>query len=421
MNIIAGFKFQTLVLALALSALILSGCVTNSGNTMWNSGQSAEATSDVVEAQTQGNIDPMIGAPPIKIGILLPLSGQHQKLGQSLLNAAQMALFDLGKGHFELLPRDTKGTPDGAAKAARDVIQNGAQIILGPVFASSVRAVQPVARASNVNILAFSTDWTLVSQNSGRSTGSTYIMGFTPFDQVERVTDYMGRRGLRNVGVLSPANTYGDSVLSTFKAASAPAAVTTSVYKRYPQDQKLLEDNVKDFVQTSQTRGTVTNALLLPSGGNEIVTLSNLLAQYGMPANTVRRIGTGLWDDEKLLREPAMQGAWFASPEPNSGQNFRTQYTQIYGTQPARLASLAYDATALAVTLAKYGYQNGMNKPAYDHMSITNPNGFAGIDGIFRFRRNGLAERGLAVLEIRNGDFRVIDKAPRTFQSPAVN
>jgi branched-chain amino acid transport system substrate-binding protein len=420
-----SFSFRASVFsALILCFAFLGGCAGQFGDSSgtWNSGQTTQANDSAAQAQIPNDnaLDPMASAPPVKIGILLPLSGQHQKLGQSLLNAAQMALFDLGQGHFELLPRDTKGTPEGAAAAAQDALENGTQILLGPVFSSSVRAVQPIAQRANVNIMAFSTDWTLASQNSGRGAKGTYVMGFMPFDQVERMADYMGQRGLRNVGILSPANTYGDSVLSTFKAASAPAGITTSVYKRYPQDQKMLEQNIKDFVQTAQERGSRPNALLIPAGGNEIVTMSNLLTQYGMPPNTVRRVGTGLWDDPKLLREPAMQGAWFASPEPNSGQNFRSQYTQIYGTQPARLSSLAYDATALAVILAKHGYKNGQNRQAYDHMAITNPNGFAGIDGVFRFRRNGLVERALAVLEIQNGTLRVIDKAPVTFQA-AIN
>ena len=99
--------------------------------------------------------------PPVKVGILLPLSGKHERIGQSMLQAAQLAVFDMGYDNFELIPRDTEGTPQGALKATTSAINDGAQILLGPLFANSVRAAQQAAKRKNINVIAFSTDWTL--------------------------------------------------------------------------------------------------------------------------------------------------------------------------------------------------------------------------------------------------------------------
>ena len=156
------------------------------------------------------------------------------------------------------------------------------------------------------------------------------------------------------------------------------------------------------------------DAVFMPIGGNTARSISNLLRQYDLPPSKVKRLGTGLWDDPSLATEAAMDGAWFASPDPQSGARFRQKFSSIYGYEPPRLTTLAYDATALAGVLARKGFRQ-IKKPAFDHVSITNANGFAGIDGIFRFNSNGIVERGLAILEYKSGNIRVIDKAPTSF------
>ena len=153
----------------------------------------------------------------------------------------------------------------------------------------------------------------------------------------------------------------------------------------------------------------------MPVGGEKALSIANLLSYYDMPPNTVRRLGTGLLDDASLANEPGLKGAWFAAPSPRLRQKFEQRYRQNFGTKPPRLSSLAYDATALAAILARRGLKaNG--QPAFDQTSISNANGFSGIDGIFRFRSDGTAERGLAILEFKRGKIVVIDEAPKTFQ-----
>ncbi len=353
---------------------------------------------------------------PIKVALLLPLSGENKKLGQSMLKAAQMALFDIGYNGIELLPKDTKGTPDGAQSAAQQALDGGAQLILGPVFSPEVRAAKNVTQRAGVNMISFSTDWSLAGSN-------TYVMGFLPFDQVERIVTYAQKQGMQRVGVLAPTSDYGNAVVNAYRALASNTGMNPAAVEQFLPGNADLDATVRRFSRYDQRApnagGSVMpppfDAVLMPVGGDMARAASNSLSQYNLPASTVKRLGTGLWDDQLLASEPGLNGAWFAAPSPRARASFEERYIGLYKASAPRLSTLAYDATALAVILGRTGQQQ-MGRPAFDHAAITNPNGFAGIDGIFRFRSNGIAERGLAVLELRNGRPVVIDDAPRTFQ-----
>ncbi len=344
----------------------------------------------------------------VRVAMLLPLTGKNADLGQSMLKAAQMAMFDVGSANFELVPKDTKSTSDGAAAAAQDAAQSGTSLFLGPIFAEDVRAVKPVASSSNIPMVAFTTDWSLGG-------GNTYIMGFLPFAQVSRVAQYAATHGADKLAVYAPTTPYCDVVISTLQRTSADVVRV----ERYSPQQTDLTALVEDFAATSNTSGDPKNptfkfnALMLPVGGEGLRSLTSVLGLNGVNNKRVRFIGTGLWDDTQLTYDPSLYGAWFAAPDPKLRNDFDRRYQENYGGTPLRLASLAYDATALAAVLAR---TSGDNSP-YSHDSMTNPRGFAGIDGIFRFRSDGLAERGLAVLEIQSGKARVIDAAPTAFIS----
>ncbi|HTK83978.1 MAG TPA: penicillin-binding protein activator [Patescibacteria group bacterium] len=348
---------------------------------------------------------------PVKVAILLPLSGSHADIGQALLNAAQLALFDMGSHSFELVPRDTGGTAQGAEKAMRSALSDGAQLILGPLFAPQVKACSPIAAQANVNMIAFSTDWSLAG-------GNTYIMGFLPFGQVQRIVNYAASRGLRRIGVLAPSDEYGNAVMNAYNAEARHDGITTVDIVRFPAGRVDLSSVVSNFDHVADRTANPAapppfDAVLIAVGGNQARTIANQLSTDGLNPEQVRRLGIGLWDDQGLSVEPGMQSAWFAAPSPDLRRTFEKRYTDTYGTNPPRLATLGYDATALAAVLARNG-DNGSG--IFSRAAITNPNGFAGVDGVFRFLPNGLAERGLGVLTFHGGTIAVEDQAPRTFQ-----
>ncbi|WP_245986428.1 penicillin-binding protein activator [Azospirillum thermophilum] len=331
-----------------------------------------------------------------KVAILLPLSGQNAQIGQAMLEAAQLALFDLAGDRFELLPRDTKGTPPGAAEAARQSIAEGARLILGPLFGAEVAAVKPVAINAGVDVLAFTNDWT-------QAGGGTYVMGFVPADQVNRVAGFARSRGISRFVALAPRNPYGDAVVSALQSASQRLGISAQV-ERY-------EQTVTDLSLPARQVPPQSQAVLLAEGGQRAQGLAQALAANGSSPQQVKFLGTGLWDDPTLGQEPALVGAWFAAPAPQSRADFEGRFERTYGRKPPRIATLAYDATAIAAVLAKMG------SPAapFDRTALTNPGGFEGIDGLFRLRDNGMVERGLAVLEVTPAGSRVLDPAPASF------
>jgi len=412
---------------LAVVTIALSGCASTSttNSQPWlPTGQKAAAEQSPNELLGDGvqeyNLDD--SAPgqlnntsnTVKVAILLPLSGKHEKLGQAMLNGAQMALFDLGFSSFELLPKDTRGTPQGAAAAAQSALNDGARLVLGPIFSHSVKAARQVTQAANVNMIAFSTDWTLANKQ-------TYLIGFLPFDQIERVTRYAAASGYKHMGVLSPTGSYGDGVVSAYQAIAQNAGVEASRIERFNPKNNLTA-TMRGFTDYDARKaannklGAPYDAVLMPVGGPLARQVGSFLNHYDMPPQTVRRIGTGLMDDPSLASDRSLDGAWFAAPAPSLRRKFERRYGNAFAVKPPRIASLAYDATALSIILAHVDLQNG-RQPSFNTASITNPNGFAGVDGIFRFRRDGIVERGLAILEFKNGGIVVVNDAPSTFQT----
>jgi hypothetical protein len=225
---------------------------------------------------------------------------------------------------------------------------------------------------------------------------------------------------VRSVGILAPANDYGNTIMSAYNAVASGAGISTADNVRYPPAQTDLSQLVAQFAHYDSRKddpnaGMPFDAVLLPAGGEKARAIGGLLNYYNLPASQVRRIGTGLLDDTALATEPSLDGAWFAASAPELRAGFEKRYAQLYGTRPQRLATLAYDATALAAVIARNSfYQTGV--AGFDRAGITNPNGFAGIDGVFRFRPDGLIERGLAVMEYHDAQIRVLDPAPTTFQ-----
>ena len=377
----------------------------------------------VVEAPVE---DPPAAAPtpppdaggPVRVALLLPLSGGERALGQALLDAASIALFEVGDARLTLLPRDTGGTPEGARAAAEAALREGARLVLGPVFAAAAAAAAGPARERGVNVIAFSTD-PLVAGDG------VYLLGFIPGQQVERVVGFAARRGIRAFAALAPETPYGEAVVAAFEDSILRNGGRISRIERYPPDADDYFEPVRRLAGHGWRRDPALprreglaaapperRAVMLADGGARLRAIAPLLPFYDIDPAEVRFLGTGLWDEPMLGREPALVGGWFAGPPPEAAAAFAERFEEFHGYAPPRIASVAYDAVALAAALMR-----GVAEPDFSAPALTQPSGFAGVDGIFRFRRDGVAERGLAVIEIGPRGRRVIDEAPEAFAS----
>ena len=352
---------------------------------------------------------------PVKVAVLLPLAGANADLGKAMLEAAQMALFTTGNDRLTLVPRDTGGTPDGAANAARSVIAEGAQLILGPLLAAEVDAVKPVAGEAKINVIAFSTATQLAGDN-------VFLMGFLPRQEVVREVSFARESGASRFAALTPNTEYGRVMTDALRDAVAQAGGTIVKTETFdprtadagPAVQRLLGSAAPPGATPGAAPAVPSaagfDALLLPEGGETLKQIARRLKQAGIAAPQVRLLGSGLWDDPSIAGEPALYGGWFAASPPELRREFETRFQATYNHPPPRLASLAFDAAALASVLAKAGG----NAP-FTHDSILNPSGFTGVDGLFRFTPQGLVQRGLAVIEVQPSGNIVVSPAPHDF------
>lgn len=353
----------------------------------------AVAKTAVDETKTVAVSSQAINDGKTRVAILLPLSGKNAAIGQAMLNAAQMAVFDLAGDNFELMPRDTDANVNFAAQ---DAIGSGAQLLIGPLFASDVATVKPVVQTSAVNMLALSSDVSLAESG-------VYVMGFAPASMAERIVGFASKRGLTRFAGIFSSDAYGKLMQQSFSKAVVSKGGSLVAVESY--------DNPSDTgraVSAIMEKKDQIDALFIPSGGNELKQIATQLLANGFDKGKIKLLGSGLWDEAGVEKFEGLEGSWYVAPESEARKNFIKAYSKTYGSNPPRLATLAYDATALAVILKKRGDK-------YDRVSIVNPSGFSGVDGIFRLTKHGLAERGLAISEIRNGIGKIIDPAPTTF------
>ena len=328
----------------------------------------------------------------VKVGLLLPLSGKNAAMGKSFQDAAQMAVNDLSADNFELIPKDSGMSASDTARAVNDAMSEGAQLFIGPVYSDRVVDVKNML-AGKVPVLALSNDANVAG-------GGTYVLGFSPAQQVTRALQYAASKGVRNIAILAPSSIYGDIAVNAASASGMQIVET----QRYTSDKASIK---KAVAAISAKRGDI-QAILLPDGGAALGNVAAELTAVALSAHDLPIIGTGLWDEPTIGQHSVLVGGTFAAPDPAARAKFTTRYQKIYGSKPTRLATLAYDATALAAVLAK---QNR----AYDDASLTDPNGFAGLDGIFRLNAMGVAERGLAILEVTATGIKLADPAPSKF------
>jgi ABC-type branched-subunit amino acid transport system substrate-binding protein len=432
-------------LALTLAAG-LAACAAPSVPTPEPEAQQPSVPEPVPEETVEAPPEPAVveelmveGPAPVKVGLLLPLSGPNAKVGEAILNAAQLALFDLAGERFTLVVRDTGGTPQGASAAAEAALAEGAELLLGPLFSTSALVVKPIAEAAAVPMITF-------SNNTSIAGPLAFVMGVTPRTQVDRVVDYAAAQGLSRFAVLAPENAYGNAVVAALQEAvfrngvelsrvvfydpqAADVSAEVQVLADYDLRRRALDSQRRDLQSRSdeaarralqRLQGLETlgpppfDGILLPASGQQLLSVAPLLAYYDVDPSEVRFLGTSLWEDPALLNEPTLQGAWFPAPPPTLWSTFRQRYEASFGDTPPRVASLGYDAVALAAVLELRGSTEGTFLP-YTAEAITQTLGFAGIDGIFRFFPDGQVQRGLAVLELQRAGFIERDPAPQSF------
>ena len=397
----AGF-FLGKIAALALATLTAGCNISGNGGSVGDASLSAPTTP--VESQPlAGPADAassQIGTGPVRVGLILPLTQGTgpSVIGQSLRNAAELAVNEAGSQNITLLVQDDQSSPDGAKAAASAVLANGAELIIGPLYAPNVREVGNLARAAGRPVIAFSTDTSVAAHG-------VYLLSFLAENYVDRIVDYAAANGKKSFAALIPDNDYGRIAEAELQQATARRGIRIELIEHYSSAAQ-----VGPAAQAIAAAANQIDALFIPEQADVMPAIAQVLTADKLDSQHMQILGTGLWNDPRVLNLPALQGAWFAGPDPSGFTAFSQRYRAKYGSDPARIATLTYDAVSLVIALTR---TQGAQR--FSDSVLTNPAGFNGADGIFRFRPDGENQRGLAVFAIRNGTATIISPAPHSF------
>lgn len=375
------------------------------------------------DTSRKGGLTPafMDGKTLKRVAILLPFSARSSRLREeasSMLHAAELALFAREEDDVLLMAYDSAGTKDGATIAAQKAVANGADIILGPILASSVKASGNVARKANTPLIGFSTDTSVARVG-------VYLLSFPPEAEVKRVTEFVAESGARKFAFLGPTSRYGKRVLSAYTQSVANVGGIINGIEVYSGGDITVMQTPAQKLAGLYTEAHLANeenvalglplteeafhVVMLPEGGTALRSLAPLLPFFeeNINASSVQFVGTGLWNNPDVVREPALRGGIFAGPDSSEKKIFDANYDAVFGEEPSRLASLAYDGLNIAAFVADGAPKSRIKR-------LTDDAGFFGVDGLVRFTPLGTPERGLAIYQIKNGRFIIIDPAPKS-------
>jgi ABC-type branched-subunit amino acid transport system substrate-binding protein len=332
-----------------------------------------------------------------RVALLVPLTGPNAGVGNSLNNATQLAILDTKSDVIRITTYDTAG-PGGAAAAAKAAIAEGNRLILGPLLAEDARAVAPIARAAHVPVLSFSNDVSAAG-------GGTYVLGYSPVQSIERIVSYAKAGGVTQFAGLIPTGTYGERASTAFLRAVESEGGTVVSLETY--------DSRPGSLTTAMAkvgRNPFQAVLIAGNGGSAVAAVPMLRKTPG--GKTARVLGTELWNSDSTIgANAALNGAWFASVPNALYRQYATKYRARFGVAPYRLSTMGYDSVLLVVRIARE-WKAGEDFP---ERRLVERDGFAGLDGAFRFGRDGVAERALEVQEIRGGTTVTVSAAPPNF------
>ena len=415
-------KLSSLFIVLGLCACASSGVNTVSGQS---------------ELYTETN-DINLVSRTFKVGVLLPLSGEFAKQGNGLKNATMMALDDINDSGLILQYYDTKGTPEGASIAIENALNQGSEMIIGPMLSSSVQAITPAAKSRNIPVIAFNSASEVLQDG-------IYTMGLLLEEQVDRVITYSAQKGRSRFALLLPDNNTGIAVAKAAvkSAAKNNTAVTViAFYKpgttdftellkqmtRYSSRSAKLEQMKAQYkaqaaagnaaaikmmnkLKQLDSYGDVGfDTVLIQDYGTTLKSAVAMFGYYDVFAPEVKFIGTSIWENTALNKETTMRGSWYPALTRQNSAYFINKYTELFGERPSSLYAFGYDAVALASAISRNGTNNLESK-------ITNPEGYLGINGVFRFFPDGKNQHSLDVKEVRASGNYIVDAGPRKFSS----
>jgi ABC-type branched-subunit amino acid transport system substrate-binding protein len=343
-----------------------------------------------------------------RIAVLLPFSSTDpdvRKLSNALFNAVQMSLFEVGAQDVVLMPRDSGTDAQTSGRAAQDAIRDGAVAVVGPLFAPQIASVAQEAQRVGAPVFSFSTDASAIGAGA-------YLMSLTPQTEIERIVDWATSQGVTRFAMFGPDTEYGHVAEAALNASAAKhnaVVIDIEYYKPGDNSPQASAKRLSERVKAEDRASPGKVAVLIPERGVQLRTVASLLPYFDVNVRQVKFLGTGFWNDPAIWREPALFGGAFPAPDPSLIADFDKRYQATFGESAPKLASFGYDAGALAAALAK--------GDRLDAAMVQRSEGFAGVNGLFRFLGDGSIQRALAVMQIEPDGVKVISPAVVAFSS----
>lgn len=417
-------KFSLLFMCLGLFACSTTSSLSTGGS---------DASSTDISELNLGN-----GNDNFRVGVILPLSGEASRFGKGLKNATMLALEDTKNPKMVLQFYDTKSTDSGARTAIENALNQQAKVIIGPLKSSSVRAISDAAKSRNVPVIAFSTSEEVLQPE-------IYTLGLLIDEQVNRIVTYAVQQGRSRLALLLPDNATGIAVARAAAKAARQNNIRITRIAFYPPNTSDFSEILKKMTDYGtrqvRTQGLMANLkaraaqgdeeaaanlrqlssrgaiggvdfdmVLIPESGAKLKSAVAMFGYYDVFSPEVKFLGTSIWENSKLNNETTIVGGWYPALSRNHSNYFANKYAYVYGEKPNSLYSLAYDAVALSNALAN-------NEGGNLTETITNTDGYVGINGVFRLFENGYNQHSLDIMEVRKSGDVAVDSAPKRFDN----
>lgn len=330
----------------------------------------------------------------VKIGVLLPFSGKNKKLGHSISNALEMALFETKSQNIKLIFRDSGENLEMLAKASKDLEKEGVAIIIGPVFSFQAAMIRKKVKI-NIPIFSFTNDESIKSEG-------LWTLGFSPKQQIEAIFLEMLNHSITDISIIAPENIYGDIILQESRKMSILKNIQINQIYRYDRKAKDFSKFSKYLNKDNLLRD---NGLLIIASGKQLREISSRAQYKGLSPKKIKYFGISGWNDDEILGEPALLGGYFIAPQQHSYETFVSRYFKLYDMIPNEISGLAYDILALL----SIGLKDSNNMDELLNF-LTNPIGFNGIFGFFKISSHGDVLRKFITYEVMERNFVIKSK-----------
>lgn len=391
----------------ALLAVMAAGCAQDRG-----AGPIAQRPADAAPAPAATGAAARVDlTAPVRVALLAPLSARDPAAAaeaRGIADGARLAARER-PGLIALDVRDTAGTRSGAAAAAAGVAaQGGAALILGPLYGDNAGPAADAARGRGVNVISF-------SNTPSAAGGGVWVSGLLARSEADRILGHAAGQGLAAIGMFRPDSAAGEVALEAAMDAARGLGVRIGPVVAYPRSFEGIQDAAPGYADAH--RATGAQAVLLPDQGQGLQTAASFLNYHGISRRETQFLGLASWQSPATLAENALRGGRFAAPDPERMASFAVRYEAEHGRAPTALAWLGYDAAVAAAEMVRRARARGDATP-FEAADITDPGGFEGATGPFRFTRDGLNRRALAVVEVGADGFRTVEPAPVALGGP---